>query len=79
MFTKQAVNEVDRLRKSRKLPFPTLSRQRIDELEGTLDYPPRGSVEATTYAQKRQRSRCLTSWNQTKSNGRNKIRNPHKR
>lgn len=27
------------------MPFPRLAADRIDQLEGTLDYPPRGSVE----------------------------------
>jgi hypothetical protein len=27
------------------LPFPRLAADKIDQLEGTLDYPPRGSVE----------------------------------
>jgi MscS family membrane protein len=36
------------LRQAGKLPFPRLSADRIDQLEGTLDYPPQGSVEAGT-------------------------------
>lgn len=38
--------EVNRWRRNGVLPFPRLSRTRLDELQGTLDYPPRGSVEA---------------------------------
>lgn len=38
--------EVNRWRRHGVLPFPRLSRKRLDELQGTLDYPPRGSVEA---------------------------------
>ncbi|MCG6907210.1 MAG: mechanosensitive ion channel family protein [Desulfobacteraceae bacterium] len=41
-----AVKAVQSWRRSGKLPFPRLSRERIDRLHGTLDYPPRGSVEA---------------------------------
>ncbi|MGD8958684.1 MAG: mechanosensitive ion channel family protein, partial [Desulfobacteraceae bacterium] len=41
-----AVKAVQTWRRSGKLPFPRLSRERIDRLYGTLDYPPRGSVEA---------------------------------
>jgi hypothetical protein len=38
--------EVRRWRKAGRLPFPRLARARVDQLSGTLDYPPRGSVEA---------------------------------
>lgn len=38
--------EVERWRRSGQLPFPRLARARADALRGTLDYPPRGSVEA---------------------------------
>jgi len=41
-----AAKEVDSWRKTGKLPFPRLSPDRIEQLSGTLDYPPRGSVEA---------------------------------
>ena len=37
---------VDRWRRRSELPFPRLSRARLDALQGTLDYPPKGSVEA---------------------------------
>jgi MscS family membrane protein len=43
---KTAVKEVASWRKAGKLPFPRLSPDRIEQLGGTLDYPPRGSVEA---------------------------------
>jgi MscS family membrane protein len=43
-----AVKEVDSWRKAGKLPFPRLTADRIEQLKGTLDYPPRGSVEAGT-------------------------------
>jgi MscS family membrane protein len=42
------VKEVDSWRKAGKLPFPRLTADRIEQLKGTLDYPPRGSVEAGT-------------------------------
>jgi MscS family membrane protein len=42
----EAVKQVDSWRKAGKLPFPRLSAGRRAQLEGTLDYPPRGSVEA---------------------------------
>ena len=38
--------EVQRWRQRGRLPFPRLARARVDALSGTLDYPPRGSVEA---------------------------------
>jgi MscS family membrane protein len=38
--------EVDRWRRRSELAFPRLSRARLDALQGTLDYPPKGSVEA---------------------------------
>ena len=38
--------EVAALRASGKLPFPHGSADRIKELDGTLDYPPLGSVDA---------------------------------
>jgi MscS family membrane protein len=41
-----AVKAVQAWWRSGKLPFPRLSRERIEGLHGTLDYPPRGSVEA---------------------------------
>ena len=43
--TEAAVKKVQTWRKIGKLPFPRLAADRIDQLEGTLDYPPRGSVE----------------------------------
>ena len=45
-----AKQEVESLRGSGKLPFPRLSAERMGQLEGTLDYPPRGSVDAHDYA-----------------------------
>ena len=33
-------------RRHGRLPFPRLARTRVEALRGTLDYPPRGSVEA---------------------------------
>jgi MscS family membrane protein len=44
-----AAKEVESWRKAGKLPFPRLAADRIEQLEGTLDYPPRGSVEAGTF------------------------------
>jgi MscS family membrane protein len=46
---KAATQEVKAWRKSGKLPFPRLSPEKMDQLEGTLDYPPRGPVEARLY------------------------------
>ncbi|MGI9511746.1 MAG: mechanosensitive ion channel family protein, partial [Anderseniella sp.] len=43
---KEAEEQTKRWRRTGKLPFPRLSEDRINELEGTLDYPPKGSVEA---------------------------------
>jgi MscS family membrane protein len=43
-----AAKEVESWRKAGKLPFPRLSADRIEQLEGTLDYPPWGSVGAGT-------------------------------
>ncbi|MGI9372774.1 MAG: mechanosensitive ion channel family protein [Hyphomicrobiales bacterium] len=40
-----AEKQVDRWRKRGKLPFPRLSGEQISEIEDTLDYPPKGSVE----------------------------------
>jgi len=45
---KTAANEVESWRKAGKLPFPGLAADRIEQLKGTLDYPPRGSVEASS-------------------------------
>lgn len=47
----QAAEEVAAWRETGELPFPRLHRQRMDELEGTLDYPPHGSVEAPEAAE----------------------------
>ena len=43
---KTAAKEVESWRKAGKLPFPRLAPDRIEQLGGTLDYPPMGSVEA---------------------------------
>ena len=45
---KTAAKEVESWRKAGKLPFPRLAADRIEQLKGTLDYPPRGSVEASS-------------------------------
>ena len=42
--SEKARSEVQAWRSSGKLPFPTLSADRINELRGTLDWPPRGSA-----------------------------------
>ncbi len=42
-----AIQEVQAWRRSRKLPFPRLTKEKMDTLEGTLDYPPRGSPDAS--------------------------------
>ena len=39
-----AIAEVEVWRRSGKLPFPRLSAAKVEQLEGTLDYPPRGSA-----------------------------------
>ena len=44
-----AAKEVESWRKAGKLPFPRLAADRIEQLEGTLDYPPLGSVETGTF------------------------------
>lgn len=41
-----AEEQVGTWRRSGRLPFPRLPADRIDEIEDTLDYPPRGSPEA---------------------------------
>jgi len=45
---KTVAKEVESWRKAGKLPFPRLAADRIEQLEGTLDYPPQGSVEASS-------------------------------
>lgn len=40
-----AIKEVQSWRRAGKLPFPRLAADDIDQLEGTIDYPPRGSIE----------------------------------
>jgi MscS family membrane protein len=47
---KTAAKEVESWRKAGKLPFPRLAPDRIEQLAGTLDYPPMGSVEAGSIA-----------------------------
>lgn len=41
-----AVEEVAAWRRYNRLPFPVLTSARVEELEGTLDYPPHGSPYA---------------------------------
>jgi MscS family membrane protein len=43
---KAASKTVKSWRRSRKLPFPGLSTDRMTELKGTLDWPPRGSFDS---------------------------------
>ncbi len=43
---KSAAEEVASWRRAGQLPFPRLAPDRIEQLKDTLDYPPRGSVEA---------------------------------
>ena len=40
-----AIEEVQSWRRAGELPFPGLSTEKIEQLEGTLDYPPQGSVQ----------------------------------
>ncbi|MEE8212801.1 MAG: mechanosensitive ion channel family protein [Acidiferrobacterales bacterium] len=49
-----AVKEVRSWRRSGELPFPRFSAEKVDRLEGTLDYPPRGSVEDRSSAPERR-------------------------
>ena len=42
-----AKSTVKRWRSAGRLPFPRLPRDEIERLEGTLDYPPYGSPEAS--------------------------------
>ena len=44
--TEEAKAAVATWRKNSKLPFPRLSREEIERLKGTLDYPPYGSPKA---------------------------------
>ncbi len=44
----KAVQEVQSWRRSGELPFPRFSASRLAHLEGTLDYPPRGSPDAVS-------------------------------
>ncbi len=43
-----AAGEVEEWRRSGRLPFPVHSERRLAELEGTLDWPPRGSFDSGT-------------------------------
>ncbi|MTH96776.1 mechanosensitive ion channel family protein [Roseibium sp. RKSG952] len=42
-LTAKAETEVDNWRAHNALPFPRMTRERMDTLDGTLDYPPKGS------------------------------------
>jgi MscS family membrane protein len=42
----EALNKVEFWRRSGQLPFPKLSASKMEQLEGTLDYPPVGSPDA---------------------------------
>jgi MscS family membrane protein len=43
--SENALNEVQSWRDAGRLPFPKLSADRVNELSGTLDWPPRGSAK----------------------------------
>lgn len=43
---KKATEQVRAWRRSGKLPFPRFSPERLDSIDDTLDYPPKGSPEA---------------------------------
>jgi MscS family membrane protein len=43
---RRAEREVESWRRSGTLPFPRLRPEELEEIDGTLDYPPRGSHEA---------------------------------
>lgn len=43
-LTENAINDVKYLRKSRNLPFSSFSPEKMTELKGTLDYPPKVSI-----------------------------------
>ncbi len=49
--SRKAEKEVNLWREERKLPFPILPPDKIDELENTLDYPPVGSYSEKTEAE----------------------------
>jgi MscS family membrane protein len=42
----EAVKQVKSWRRSKKLPFPSFSTEKMEELKGTLDYPPKGSIDS---------------------------------
>ncbi len=41
-----ALSQVNTWRRSGQLPFPHMTEEQLEELEGTVDYPPKGSPEA---------------------------------
>ena len=43
---KKATDRVKAWRRSGQLPFPRFAPEKLDNIEGTLDYPPKGSPEA---------------------------------
>jgi MscS family membrane protein len=43
--SQKAETEVRQWREEGRLPFPTLPKEKIEELQGTLDYPPNGSFK----------------------------------
>ncbi len=49
-LTEKADKSVKSWRRLGRLPFPRLSSERIQEIEDTLDYPPKGSVELSKSA-----------------------------
>ena len=44
MASRDAESSVQAWREAGELPFPDLDEQTVEELDGSLDYPPRGSV-----------------------------------
>lgn len=52
--SKAAAEEVESWRRSGRLPFPRLSASKMEELSGTLDYPPYGSPDLKTSTPQRE-------------------------
>jgi len=62
-LSEKAEEAVETWRKESRFPFPRLSEKRMDELEASIDYPPRGSFENRTLEETEESAEPLSADN----------------